>query len=185
MTSTTGPQRDSLRPAVPAGARHGSSSGFTLLELVFVLIVAGIAAMMAAPLLGEFLHGTGITHAAESITGLARHARARATAEARLYRLRLDAQAGSYWLEREEDARYVALGTGLGRTFLLPESATLTFERSEGLTVTGEPSIQFFPDGTQTPTSLRLQGRRGEVIRLVSATPSDELRVVQSAGVTP
>lgn len=180
MTSTTG-----ARPASVRHSRTARAGAFTLLELVFVLMVAGIAAMLAAPLLGGFLRGRGIQHAASSIVSLSRHGKARAAAEARTYRLRLDTLNRSYWLEREVDSRFVMLESDLGRTFVLPDDAMLTVERGEEVSASGEPAIQFFADGTQTPLVLRLEGQRGDFVRLACVTPGEELRVVPTGGLTP
>ena len=76
--------------------------GFTLLELVLVLVVLAIMAGIAAPTLRGFARGRNVPDAAAQLVTLTRWAHAQAIAEGRVYLLNLDPAGGKYWLTVEE-----------------------------------------------------------------------------------
>jgi len=98
-----------------------STRGFTLFELILVMLIMTIAMAIVAPSLAEFLHSRKSTNAVNQILALARHARAQALAEGKVYRLHVDTQAGEYWIESKEGAGFAAVEGENGQHFSFPE----------------------------------------------------------------
>jgi prepilin-type N-terminal cleavage/methylation domain-containing protein len=105
---------------MPRTAKHG----FTLIELVMVLVIIALVVGITAPSLGRFITARKIADAASQINALAHHARNAAIAEGRTYRLVLDEQAGTYWVEAQDGASFVAPGTSLSAHYTLPAGTT-------------------------------------------------------------
>src|SRR5687767_1937274 len=101
--------------------RRHLRSGFTLIELVMVLVVVAAALAVAAPSLGGWRRGQRLQSAGDEFLAVARHGRALAVANAQVHRLYVDANNGTYWLMAQEGQEFVNLGTGMGRVFALPE----------------------------------------------------------------
>jgi prepilin-type N-terminal cleavage/methylation domain-containing protein len=104
--------------------RVAASSGFTLIELVMVLVIIALVVGITAPSLGQFITARKTADAASQILALAHHARNAAIAEGRTYRLVLDEQSGAYWLEVQDGANFTAPGTALGTHYTLPSGTS-------------------------------------------------------------
>ena len=70
-------------------------SGFTLLELVMVMLIIAIMAGLLAPALFRFTVGRSVENFGRRIVGAAQYARAQSISEARVYRLNLDRNTGA------------------------------------------------------------------------------------------
>src|SRR5215207_11446998 len=123
--------------------------GFTLIELVMVLVVIAAALAVAAPSLGGWRRGQRLTTAGDELLAVARHGRALAIAKAQVYRLYVDPAAGRYSLMAQEGQDFVNLGTGMGRMFELPEGCTIAMSNS-GAQMPLE-FVEFYPTGRMQP----------------------------------
>jgi prepilin-type N-terminal cleavage/methylation domain-containing protein len=132
MTSTT-------------GRRNNPRRGFTLLELILVMVLLAVVAGIAAPSLRGFLHGRAEVNAASQMLALGQYARTQAIGAGQLYRLNVDALSGTYWLTIRRGQLDQDLSNEFGRRFTLPDGMKAEWEAT---TVTGT-SIY----GTATPTS--------------------------------
>ncbi len=184
------------------GRDAGRSGGFTLLELILVMLIVAVVMAMAAPSLGLFTGARPLTDTAALIVALADHARTQAVTEGRLYRLNIDAESGRVWVTAQEGAEFAPLRTDFGREFRLPEGTRLawptppaprtdTTTTVPGLLMPGQeadaqqdpqgPSVTvvpFFPDGRSRPCRMRLTDRRGNAVDVECATPAGRFRVV-------
>src|SRR5437016_4959262 len=99
--------------------------GFTLLELVLVMVVACLALAIVAPSLSRWSKGAQLRDAADQFVAITRLARARAVAESTTYRLNINSQEGTYQLTMDNGSGFVQLQSSWGRTFPVPEGAQL------------------------------------------------------------
>lgn len=91
------------------------SAGFTLIELIAVMLIMAIAAALVAPSLINFRVARANNNSAVTLLGMAHYARSQAEAEGRTYRLNFDSQAGAFWLTAQADnGSYTAPGNDFG-----------------------------------------------------------------------
>jgi general secretion pathway protein H len=129
----------------PAGDRRGAA-GFTLFELLIVLVILGLTVAVAVPLFARALPGLELTSSARTVAATLREARSLAIANNREVAVAVDI-----------DRRSIDLA-GL-RTEFLDEGISLRlFTAAEELIDRGAGRIRFYPDGTSTGGRVRLIG---------------------------
>lgn len=177
MISTTGASGRRLGP--PAGA-----GGFTLLELVLVMVIICMVLAMAAPSLRGFFASRQTSDAAAQIVALAHYARTQAVAEGRTYRLNLDTQSGKYWLTAQTLGAFTPLSSEFGRVYSLPDGTVATWQATnQTVPLIGRDWIPFYPDGRTAATDILLVGRQGDAQEIVCLSPAERLQLVApSAG---
>jgi prepilin-type N-terminal cleavage/methylation domain-containing protein len=149
--------------------------GFTLLELVLVMLLLTLILGMAVPSLRGFANASRARDAQSQLVALAQYAKARAAAESRAYRLNTDGE--SYWLTAQEGEDFVETGTDMGRTFSLPPDTRVELDSTDPDAVAG--GIDFHPDGRSDTVRLRLiDERTGAVTTIACPSPAEPFRVL-------
>jgi prepilin-type N-terminal cleavage/methylation domain-containing protein len=164
-------------------SRDRTSGGFTLLELVLVMMVIAMIVALAAPSLRGFLGGSRSRDAASQIISLAQWAKARAAADSKVYRLNVDGR--SYWLTVQEGEQFVAVGSDFGRRFVLPDGMTVSLVpgntslmKLDAATAFDASGIAFYADGRTDTGLVRLAEPDGNVTLFAALSPVDSFRVV-------
>lgn len=155
-------------------------SAFTLVELVMVLVVIGVALAVAAPSLGGWRRGQRLNTAGDEFLAVARHGRAMAIADSRLHRLYVDPASGRYWLMTQVGHEYVNLGTGMGRVFAVPDRCSIAMvDPANRMPL---EFVQFYPTGRMhPPASVVITGEDGDTYAFETPSAVEGL-VVASAG---
>jgi prepilin-type N-terminal cleavage/methylation domain-containing protein len=165
--------------------------GFTLIELVLVMLLLCIILGMAVPQLRGFMSGSAARDSATQVIALAQYARAKAAADSVNYRLTFDPQNGEYWLSAgsaDGTGEFTRLSNDFGQTFKLPEGMKVSLEQvptgttSRGVTnarSTGSSNdIEFHPDGTSDAVLIRLTESFNNVETLIAApAPTEPFRI--------
>jgi general secretion pathway protein H len=153
------------------------SSGYTLLELVLVLVVLAIVSAMAAPSLRGFGAGRKADEAASQFVSLTRWARTQAIADGCPYRIVIDAAAGTWRVQVQEIDTFIDVDGPLGKQFTAPEGVQVSTNApaEQGLNV-----INFDALGRADPADVVFTGPRGEV-GVTCELPIDEYHVVTDA----
>lgn len=168
MTSPTGNDRLQC-------AGRANPGGFTLMELILVLLLLGLAASMTAPLLGSFTRGRTAADAGGHLLAIIQYAQDQAIITSQAHRVNVDLDKGVYWLTVSKNGPFSRISSEIGRDFQLPEHLTLTMEASP--TVMEEKSLQFNPDGSHDVAILRLTDSQGKEIILGCASPAESYRL--------
>ncbi|MFC1494450.1 GspH/FimT family pseudopilin [Thermodesulfobacteriota bacterium] len=153
-----------------------NSTGFTLLELILVMVIISTLLAIASPSLQGFFTSRRTNDAASNILSLMKLARTQAITEGRIYRLNLDTDKRSYWLTAVEEGIFNELKTEFGRTFILPVDTSVELEKETKDDLT-EKYIEFYPEGWAQSGLIRLTDRRGDVIEIMSSSPLERYRV--------
>ncbi len=133
---------------VKTNTRPGNSVGFSLLELLVVLILLGFMAGVAAPSVGRFMNTLAFKKQISKVMAVMRHARLMAVTKGKPVRMRvLDDSKTLHFSGAFAKDKDLGLGED-GRITMKPEF------------------IKFAPDGHATPGELELRvgGRHQKII---------------------
>lgn len=131
-------------PISSAGSDHRApESGFTLIEVLVVLVILALAMAVVVPAIGKGVGGS-LDDAARDVQLALRKARSEAVMAQRSTAVLLDVEAKKFRLERS--ARQVSL----------PESIALNARVAESELKDGVAGIRFFPDGSSTGGAFSL-----------------------------
>ncbi|HWE04597.1 MAG TPA: GspH/FimT family pseudopilin [Tepidisphaeraceae bacterium] len=114
--------------------------GFTLIELVFVLVIIAVIAAMVVPKMDRFARGQGVSDSADQVIALARWARTHAITRGVSFRLNFDPGKGTYWLTMQNGASFENMQ---------PNSSSQT--GTLGLSAGGAQSTTTFADVGEEP----------------------------------
>ncbi|MEX2644460.1 MAG: GspH/FimT family pseudopilin [Acetobacterales bacterium] len=115
---------------------RGRQSGFTLVELLVVLAILGLAYGLVAPLLARALPGGDVGTARREIVSALRETRAAAAVDGAPAAFALDAE-GHGWM-------------AAGRHVKAPAGMALSLAGAPAARQGGRDAIVFFPDGSST-----------------------------------
>jgi prepilin-type N-terminal cleavage/methylation domain-containing protein len=176
----------------PAHVRHRrhQRGGFTLLELVLVMLLLTIIVGTAMPSLRGFTGWSKTRDAVSQVVALAQYARARAASEAVVYKLNVSGN--TYWLTVQTGEVFGPVQSDLGETFELPEGAKIELVPAAGgmrmtattmaptPTPTPMDGILFYPDGRTGTSLLRIIAPDGRPTLLGSPSPAEPFRVLSA-----
>ena len=149
--------------ARPPARRNRGAGGFTLIELILVMLILAIGAALVAPRMGSFFRGRVLGSEAKRLLALVHQGQSRAIAEGVPVLLWINAQNSTYGLTvqsayREDDGRPSVFTADSTVTLDTPAGATPPISENDdeklGLT-DGLPAIRFTPDGFYDETSVR------------------------------
>ncbi|MFQ5598340.1 MAG: prepilin-type N-terminal cleavage/methylation domain-containing protein [Nitrospiria bacterium] len=98
QTLKVGTCKESRRTAVSTLDHNG---GFTLLELILVILILGFTALLVAPKLSSFGAGN-MKRTIRHLSGLIQHLAQESAATKRAYRLHFDLEEGAYWVSARQ-----------------------------------------------------------------------------------
>jgi len=145
-----GTVRPEMSPAGSDPARSArASTGFTLLELMLVLVIAALAVGLVPPLLSAAMPGLQLKSTAREMAAALRYARDQAAAR----------QSEAVVLLDLEEHHYTV--SGRNKTFAIPDGLEVELD-TVASELTGDRSggIRFYPDGSSTGGRVTLS--RGE-----------------------
>jgi general secretion pathway protein H len=138
--------RSYCQPRWWAGQRSGSY-GFTLLEMLIALVIAGLLMAVVTPNFAPILARAQLSSATRDVASALRHARGQALVRGRDAEFELDVDRHRYRI------------TGRAKTYSLPSPLRLSLFTAETETVSeGTGRIRFFPDGSATGGRVTLEG---------------------------
>lgn len=170
-----------MRPSRQSNVRRHSRRAFTLIELIFVMVLLAIGAAMVAPRMATFFRGRVLSSEARRLLALAHYGQSRAIAEGVPVLLWINAKDSTYGLRvqttfAEGDGRASVFTTDSTVTLDTPATAAVPVSESNdeklGLT-DGLPAIRFTPDGFYDESSVR------KIV--LRSGPEDALEVGQTA----
>ncbi len=168
-------------------AHIGKSEGFTLFELLVVLVIVALAAGIAAPRWVAALPGLQMTAAARKTAAIFRYAGSSAMAEQRIYSVSLTIAPGILALAPVMDP------DDFGRSDESPESDGIkTYQLPDDIVIQrafngmGEAAsdrltVFFYPDGGNSGAKLLLAGSRGRRLEIDLDFITGDVRIRDAA----
>lgn len=132
---------------------RSNQSGFTLMELIMVVVVLGLIASAIVPLYSGSIRKTRAEVAIDHFVRTMEYARDRSVMASTQYRFYFDEDENRYWVMRERLAEREGGDINLERLpdaredYLLPESIEITIARAERDRDIGGKYIAFYPSG--------------------------------------
>ncbi len=154
----------------------GLRSGFSLLELILVMLIICTVLALAAPSLRGFSQARQTSDAAAQLLAFTQLARTLAASDGVPYRLNFEPDDCYYWLTAQKQGAFERLATEYGRDFALPDGASVELLSDGG--PTGADYLQFMPDGTHDALTVVLTGRLGERIAVTCPSRTEPFRIV-------
>jgi type II secretion system protein H len=150
-----------MRESRPSKA-IGSQRGFTLIELVMVMVLLVIAAAFVAPHMASFFRGRVLNSEARRLLALTYYGQSRAVAEGVPVLLWINSKQDSYGLvtqsakaEPDDKASSFNVDSSLTLETTAPDASIVSEGQDEGLGVPNNlPVIRFMPDGYFDPSSV-------------------------------
>ena len=145
----------------PRRSRFNSSGGFTLIEVLVVLVLMAALTAVAAPSIGRGLGTVELQTTARRIAATLRLARMKAVREQRVFLVGFDLERNEIELTRED--------LSFRRTFELPESVTITKVARKGEEPISETRVTclFVPNGLSESFEVWLRNKRGRELKVV------------------
>lgn len=157
--------------------QSGAAAGFTLLELILVMLIISTLLAVAGPSLRGFFASRKTNDAAAQLLAFTQYARSQAVSEGVVYRLNFDLEERTYWLTAWQAGDFQRLKTEFGQTFALPKDVDIELEKLEE----DEEDIflKFTPQGTATPGTVRLLDKSDRAIEVMCATMTEPFTIVE------
>lgn len=162
---------------IASRTHHGRNDGFTLLELILVMVILSTVLAMAAPSLRGFFASRQTHDTAAQILALTQLARSQAISEGIVYRLNFDTTERTYWLTAQQAGIFEQLKTGFGQIFTLPKDMVMELEDIEEQDM--DMFLSFTPHGTVTAGTVRLIDRRGRALEVTCPTVTESFSIVE------
>lgn len=169
MTLTTGHKNNRRRTTAPGG--------FTLLELIVVLLVIGVVLGLASPSLRGFFTGRKTADVALDVVSMTQWAHSQAVSQGRPYRMNFDSQ-GHCWLTTQRAGAYVDVPGEETRRLSIPEGVRVTLETTS--TQEAASFIQFYPSGRTQAAKIKITGPKSERFVVACDGPADRFRILTS-----
>jgi general secretion pathway protein H len=166
-----------------------SLSGFTLIELILVLVIAGFIISLVAPAITSTT-GLNLRTAAKRVAAGLRYARSQAVTTGSVYRIVFDLEQNAMTIERvveedpsglqavgnrwweegedEEEGEENSAGEQFDKkSYVLPRGITIESVVSDGDEITeGEAQIEFYPNGSCSGGDVFLMDSKERVFRV-------------------
>jgi general secretion pathway protein H len=158
-------------------SRYRSSFGFTLIELVIVLMIIALTISLAAPSLGGWSTGAKMRNACDDFLATLRLARGQAIVGVCEQIVTIDPSNGTYAIQTRNGEMVEPAPGPWGTPMSVPTGFTIDL-LSGGQ---GGTSIVFYPDGRSTPALIQITAPDGQSRQIVSRAPAEPFRIVGGA----
>ena len=156
--------------------RRVHPAGFTLLELILVMVIICTALALAAPSLNGWARGSKMRDAVDQFVAMTQYARTQAISTATVHRLQIDGASRTYSVVIQDvDGQFVQLNTEMGQAFQLPEEFSLKMTDDSGQ---NRDFVDFYPTGRTDPTTVVITAPNGDVKTIQCPSPTEAFRLV-------
>lgn len=120
------------------------SRGFSLIEMIIVLIIIGLMTMVVMPRLGKTLQNLEVRGAAKRISGILRYCRSESVNKSRIYSASFDTTSRLLSVQSTEEEGK----SRVERSYTLPEEIQVEkIDPGKTLLESSFPTFEFYPNG--------------------------------------
>jgi type IV fimbrial biogenesis protein FimT len=148
--------------------------GFTLIELMLVMLIITVVLGMAAPSLRGWRRGTTMKGAAEDFITITRYARVQAVANGAVHRVILEPATGRYYVAVQSGQQFEPLESNLA-SGTIPDGFRAQWADQQSAQ---RGYVEFQPNGRAQTARLRITSDYGDEVQVECATPSEVFRIV-------
>lgn len=166
------------------------SEGFTLIELVVVIVILSVVSIIVIPRLGGLIGGGNLFSSARRLAGTITYVHDQAATTGRRYRLYYDLDTDEYWIARlerrsspgaasqTEEGEFVELKTVMAkRKRLLPGISFLdVIIHPEGKLNQGYTYTEFSPKGFAEKCTIHLENEDAQICTLMIKSLTGRVR---------
>lgn len=145
--------------------------GFTLIELILVMVIMATVMALAVPTLRGWSRGTRLRGSADVFIAATRWARSRAASEGSNYVIMIDKQNNTYKVQVQNGQTYSDADGQFAAPQTLPEGAKIDSTND---------SITFYPTGRVEPATVKITADDGETITVQCASPAEDFAVAST-----
>lgn len=159
-------------------------SGFTLLELILVMVIMSTVLALASPSIRGWGRGSALRDAVDQFVAVTRLGRTQAVATGQWYRLCVE-PTGLYYLTVRDGDLFVPVAEGPAKPVQLPEQIRIELTKPPIMVpnvevVADEPNcIDFYPTGRTQVARVRIFDER-TVYEIECAAPGEVFRIVNA-----
>jgi prepilin-type N-terminal cleavage/methylation domain-containing protein len=178
-------RRAGARSRSPLCIRHSAfcirrRRGFTLLELILVMLVLTVVLAMVAPSLSGFGAGREAEFAGAQLITMGKWAREQAMSEGRRCRLEFNPQTQTYRVTEQVGGVFQPVAEAFGAEVAVPEGVVMQWDAPQE---NGVFVIDFLPSGRTQPARVQVTSRDGQVSFIGNRTATEPMRVLTDAEV--
>jgi general secretion pathway protein H len=150
----------------------GEGKGFSLIELVIVLVLIGLSISLVAPAFSRFSKSVELKVAAKKISGILRYYRSEAVQKGTVQQVLFDPELQEVRIltpEATEDQEGGAKskGNSAPRKYPLPDGVRVKEEKTSAPLYPAEvPAIEFYPNGGSNGGFILLEGQNQKEYRI-------------------
>lgn len=153
------------------------SKGFTLLELILIMIILCTVLAMASPSLRGFFSSRQLNDITEQILAMTRYAKVQSVFESRYYRVNFDLYKRLYWISSLRESQYERLNNNFGNLYSIPSEIDISFYNLSYNN--GIYYFEFNPEGYSKEAAVRLKDNQDNILELVCYSPSENYEIVE------
>src|SRR4051812_36578627 len=150
--------------------RRRAQHGFTLFELVLVMMIICVALAMAAPQLRGWNQGAKMRDAGDQVLALTKLARAQSIADSSVYRLTVNQDSGVVSLAVQQGENFVSVGTSVAAPVSMPTDFKVELTDPENKPL---EAIDFYPTGRTQPGKLRITYGDNYIYEIECPSPAE------------
>jgi type II secretion system protein H len=142
--------------------------GFTLIELILVLVIMCTVMALAAPTLRGWSKGSRLRNSADEFIAATRWARSRAASDGSNYVIVIDKQSNTYKVQVQTGQTYTDADGQFAAAATLPDGSKIE---------SSDDSITFYPTGRVEPATVRITGPDGDSITIQCPSPAEDFMI--------
>jgi type II secretion system protein H len=163
-------------------ATSRTTRGFTLIELVLVMLIIGLMLTIVVPSMGGLLKSQRLDQGARTIAGMLKEARVRAAGDAKAYRMVIDTEDSTCWLEVLTPQGFERPESSVGKIVDLGDD--LMFELEGGTEEGTRLMVRVEPDGMAELAQVTVTRKQdGKQLAVFCRTPTEAFIIDQPISV--